>query len=105
MVKYDFWTDRDPDLVEKISFLFKKQLSAANRHAKPSKQGAARLKKKMTKAKHSSHLRRVRYPSELFFVFFHKLKGIKEIIALAQVISSKRQSDMIRVKAFNIPRL
>lgn len=94
MVKYNFWTDRDPDLVEEISLALKRQIAAASRHAKPSTQGAARLKKKLMKSKYSSHLRRVRHPCEIFLVFYHKLKATKEIIALAKTILPKRRSDM-----------
>jgi len=98
MVKYNFWTDRDPDLVEEISLALKRQIVAASRHAKPSTQGAARLKKKLMKSKYSSHLRRVRHPCEIFLVFYHKLKATKEIIALAKTILPKRRSDMLRVR-------
>ena len=98
MVKYNFWTDRDPDLVEEISLALKRQLASARRHGKPSKQGAARLKKKQMKSKFSPHMRRVRHPCDIFLVFYTKLKGTKEIIALAKTVLPKRRSDVLRVR-------
>ena len=92
MVKFDFWSDKDPNMVDHFSSLYKRQLEWHTiNHDQLSKQKLKKLKKLKKKGRHSSHLKLPLRSSDLHLLVYQEINGRKQVLALAEIISPKTE--------------
>ena len=92
MVKFDFWSDKDPRLVDHFSSLYNKQQEWHTiNHDQLSKQKYRRLKKLKKKGKHSPHIKLPLRSSNLHLLVYQEINGRKQVLALAEIISPKTE--------------